>query len=140
MIDRVLVKFGRRPRKHEHVMAAAGRDFGSGDGVDAFHRDVVHHDFGVVLTAPCLGKRAGEPLVILGQEMRPFGDLQRLLTGQRPIGERHERPGRRGGGRQPDDIAPGGLCCSDLGHSDKPPVPGFGPGIVVGIHVFLAAP
>ncbi len=110
MIDHVLVKLGRRPGKHEHVMAAAGRDFGSGDCVDAFHRDVVHHDFGVVLPAPFLGKHAGEPLVIRGQEMRPFGDLQRLLVSHRSIGENYERPSRCRGRRQSDDIAPGGFC------------------------------
>ncbi len=120
-------------------MAAAGLNFGGGGCMDAFQRDVVHHDFGVVLPAPFLGKRADEPVVILGQEMRPFGDLQRLLAGQCPIGDSHERPNCRGGGGQPDDIAPRGFCCSDLGHSDKPPVPGLDPGIVMGVH-FLAAP
>src|SRR5262252_875484 len=89
--------------------------------MDAFHRDVVHHDFGVVLPAPFLGKRAGEPLVILGQEMRPFGDPQRRLLGQRAIRENHERPNRRRGGRQPDNIAAGGFYCSDFGHSDNLP-------------------
>jgi len=112
----MLVILGGRPGKDEHVVPLAGLDLSRCPYVDLFHGDVVHNDLGIVLLAPFLGHLTFEPLVIVGQEMSPFGDLQRLLAGHRAIGKKEERAESGGRGRQFEELSPGGRVWGVPGH------------------------
>jgi len=84
--------------------------------MDLLHGDVVNVDLGIVLLAPFPGQLTLEPLVILGQEMGPFCDLQLFLAGECAIGKKEEWAESSGGGRQFEEISPGGCVWRVPGH------------------------
>src|SRR3989442_13156949 len=98
MVNHMLVILGGRPGKDEHVVPLAGLDLSGSAGADLFYGDKVYGYPRIVLFAPFPGHLTLEPLVIVGQEMGPFCDLQLFLAGESAIGKKEERAESGGGG------------------------------------------
>src|SRR5438034_1351455 len=65
----------------------ARRDLRRRERADFIRGNVIDDHLGVMPLAPFPGELLLEPAVELGQEMRPFGDLERLLLGERALGK-----------------------------------------------------
>ncbi len=107
VIDRVLPVFRRRPGEHEEVVALARRGLRRRPRGDLLDGDVIDDHLGVVPLAPLPGQHAFEPPVVLGQEVCPLGDPERLPPGlprRRAAGKAQQGPGSRRGGRQPHEV------------------------------------
>src|SRR5260370_37505386 len=87
----MLVEDGRRPGKHEQVVAFSRGDLGGGASVDLVGRDVVDDYARVVTSAPLLGVLAREPLVKSWDEMGPVCDLPCLLAAESAAGKEEGR-------------------------------------------------
>src|SRR5215470_6575520 len=94
MINYTLLEFGRRPWKHEHVMAFAAGKFGGGNIADLFYWNVINDDLGIVLIAPIPRKDILKPSVILRQKMRPLCDPEGLSPSKNAIGKSIDWSGR----------------------------------------------
>ena len=105
----LLLERGRGIEELEEVVTALRRDLGRSRAEEQREVDVVDGHLDVVLLAPLLDVRVVEPLVVVGDEVRPLQDLQlprellpriaqRPVDAERLVGQRAEHArGERGG-------------------------------------------
>jgi len=104
VVDHVLFVGRPGPKEHEEIVALLRRDLCRGGGVDGRDADVVDDHLGIVLLAPLLDVLAVEPLVVVGDEVVPLEDPQRLLGRESLL--RHGQRGRANACNL-DELAPG---------------------------------
>jgi len=97
-----LPELGGRPGKHEHVVAFAGRDFGSSDCVDSFHWNTSTTTW-VSCCFPHSTAMPSKPRIELGHKCAHLAMLSFFCAALR-VGKKEQRP-LAGSQRQREEIS-----------------------------------